>query len=369
MRMRAALILTVIPALVLPGCTVVEKLDRALQTSGGAGPAGPGEAAYGTGLRHKEGDGTPRDDKKAADQFRKAARRGHADAQFRLGLASHTGRGVPQDYGAAFGWYWRAAEQGHVEARFFVGLFYWRGLGVDKDAAEAVGWFKQAVAKGHAGALYQLGIAYAGGDGVERDPVRAVSRFEIAAAMGHPEAAHLAGMAATNGRGTTKNHAWAARWYGKAAERGLARSQYMLGVAFGAGLGLPKDAAQAYFWLTLAADGDAGQVAELRAATLRDAVRSRLPATERTEIERLATAWRATPAARNPRLGDKPTIRFVQYTLHRSGFAPGPADGLFGAKTRKAIRAYQKKRKLRTTGRLSANLLRRLRSEGQENRS
>lgn len=47
-------------------------------------------------------------------------------------------------------------------------------------------------------------------------------------------------------------------------------------------------------------------------------------------------------------------IRLLQKRLHAAGFTPGPIDGIFGPRTRQAIRRFQKANGLRATGRLNA---------------
>ncbi len=50
-------------------------------------------------------------------------------------------------------------------------------------------------------------------------------------------------------------------------------------------------------------------------------------------------------------------VRFVQRRLAMLGYAPGPADGKLGEKTRKAIRLYQADRGMPVTGEVDARLL------------
>jgi hypothetical protein len=58
----------------------------------------------------------------------------------------------------------------------------------------------------------------------------------------------------------------------------------------------------------------------------------------------------------------KDQIKEAQEGLIKAGFYKGEATGVYGRKTRKAIRAYQKANKLPVTGRLSNDLLNRLHS-------
>ena len=50
--------------------------------------------------------------------------------------------------------------------------------------------------------------------------------------------------------------------------------------------------------------------------------------------------------------GDRAEVERVQNALKQMGHDPGPTDGVMGARTREALRAYQKKQGLDATGRL-----------------
>ena len=58
----------------------------------------------------------------------------------------------------------------------------------------------------------------------------------------------------------------------------------------------------------------------------------------------------------------KEQIKEAQQGLAKAGYFKGQPNGVYGRKTRKAIREYQKANKLPVTGRLSDDLLTRLRS-------
>lgn len=47
----------------------------------------------------------------------------------------------------------------------------------------------------------------------------------------------------------------------------------------------------------------------------------------------------------------------VQNALHAAGYEPGPADGIFGEKTRRALQTYQKNNNLPVTGQIDQNTL------------
>jgi len=52
--------------------------------------------------------------------------------------------------------------------------------------------------------------------------------------------------------------------------------------------------------------------------------------------------------------GFNPHVEEIQEILKDAGFEPGPADGLMGAQTRKAIREFQKIKELKPTGRVDS---------------
>jgi peptidoglycan hydrolase-like protein with peptidoglycan-binding domain len=60
----------------------------------------------------------------------------------------------------------------------------------------------------------------------------------------------------------------------------------------------------------------------------------------------------------------KEDIKKVQEALKEKGQDPGPADGVMGAQTQKALRAFQSKNGLKATGRLDAETAKALGVEG-----
>lgn len=54
---------------------------------------------------------------------------------------------------------------------------------------------------------------------------------------------------------------------------------------------------------------------------------------------------------------DEKRIRFVQTRLAKLGFSPGPVDGVFGQKTRDAIKKFESTRKIPVTGEISRALI------------
>lgn len=60
---------------------------------------------------------------------------------------------------------------------------------------------------------------------------------------------------------------------------------------------------------------------------------------------------KAPARARNAAKKSNPEVMTLQAALKKAGEDPGPADGVMGRKTRSALRAFQKKNGLKTTGR------------------
>jgi TPR repeat protein len=101
-------------------------------------------AAYELGDRYGEGDGVPKDARRAVRWHRSAARRGSMEAVNSLGVAHYHGRGVRKDRRAAVAFYRRAAAAGNGVAWHNLGLCYREGEGVARSAAKARECFAKA---------------------------------------------------------------------------------------------------------------------------------------------------------------------------------------------------------------------------------
>ena len=157
-----------------------------------------------------------------------------------------------------------------------------------------------------------------------------------------------------------------------AAEAGDSRSMLALGRRHAQGLGAVQDYVEAHKWLNLAASrGEAAAAAE------RDALAAKMTPQQVAAAQERAAAWRpaqaasgeagrtagaaeaagapeAAPEAPAPDAGPPPprAIREAQALLAALGYAPGPADGIWGRRTGKAWRAF-----LRDAGRPPAEQL------------
>lgn len=271
-------------------------------------------------------------------KLREAALSGDPAAQFEIAIRYMDGRGVPQDYAEAARWYRLAAAQGLAPAQYRLGSMYEKGHGVGRDLAMARMWYQRAAERGNRKAMHNLAVLYA--DGIDGTP-----DFEKAAT-----------------------------WFRQAAEHGLADSQYNLAILYARGMGVAVDLVESFRWFAIAADqGDREALAkrdeiarnldEQQLARARAALDSFTPKPVDPAANVVAEpqgGWGdALPPVRQA-LGARESIATVQSLLSRLGYAPGPADGEMGPRTRDAIRAFQRSVGMPDTGEVSEELIERL---------
>jgi localization factor PodJL len=258
-----------------------------------------------------------------------AANDGNPVAQFQLGLE----RLEAQEFAAAAGLISSAAEQGLPAAQYRMAKLHERGIGVPRDFAEARAWTERAANGGNIKAMHDLAVFYA------------------------------------DGEGGAQSYAAAAEWSKKAADFGVVDSQYNLALLYENGLGISPSQTEALYWYEIAAaNGDASAPGNV--ATLRDA----LPLDQAQEAQRRASNWtKAIPnAAANGDFGpqdwtqaSRAQVQAVQEILNGLGYEAGPADGLVGAGTRTAIRAFQADNGLPTSGTIETSLIETLNAQSQ----
>ena len=304
---------------------------------------------------------------------------GNASAQFILGVMYNNGYGVPQDAAEALRWYRQAAEQGHTGTQLMLGFMYAKGEGVPQDTAEAVRWYRRAAEQGHSDAQFSLGVMYDIGYGVPQDNAEALQWHRRAAEQGHASAQTYLGAMYAKGRGVPQDPMMAVQWFRRSAEQGHALAQFNLGGMYEFGHGVHQDLVQAHKWYNLAASRASSSDPDLRekAVSSRDRIAVRLTPIQLAEAQRLAREWRPrTSTAKPPVHKQRPStsaaptpsapsawaestpdrIANLQRALHRLGYDPGPVDGIPGARTRAAIRAFQADAGLPVTGQVSERL-------------
>jgi len=118
---------------------------------------------------YASGQGTIRDEQKAAELYERAAERGSSAAQYALGTLYADGRGVQKDSRQAIAWYQKAAEQSVPEAASSLAYIYENGAGVPADIEQAIEWY------------YRAGVAYRKA-GRREDAIAVVTHLESLAA-------------------------------------------------------------------------------------------------------------------------------------------------------------------------------------------
>jgi localization factor PodJL len=262
----------------------------------------------------------------------------------------------------------QAAAEGDPRAQYVIALRYAEGQGTPQNLVEAARWFERAASAGLAPAQYRLGTMYERGQGVSKDLGRARSWYQAAAEKGNVKAMHNLAVSLSSRQNGTPDYAAASKWFAEAASHGLADSQFNLGILAEHGLGMSKDPAEAYKWFALAAKaGDA------EAAKRRDAIKLQLDPAVLAEADRAVAAWSAKEAQAEANgvpepdawadVSPTPNIALVgraQSLLNKLGYDAGTPDGLMGARTREAIKSFERKNGLEETGQVTVPLVTKL---------
>jgi localization factor PodJL len=259
----------------------------------------------------------------------------------------------------------QAAAEGDPRAQHAIALRYAQGQGTPQNLTEAARWLERAASAGLAPAQYRLGAMYERGQGVTKDLGRARSWYQAAAEKGNVKAMHNLAVSLSGRESGNPDYALAAKWYGEAASHGLGDSQFNLGVLAEHGLGLPANLPEAYKWFALAAKaGDA------EAAKRRDQIAARLGDPDLAAADKLVAAW--TPKQSRPEANDvvelqewaevssTPNASLVsraQSRLNQLGYDVGTPDGLMGARTREAVKNFERKNGLEETGKVTIPLV------------
>ena len=122
----------------------------------------------------RQGQGAPRDDRKALGWYRKAADAGLPGAEYRLGVLYQSGQGASRSDQTAAGWYAKAAGHGYPSAQVRLGVLYAQGRGVARSDAVALAWFQKAANQGDADGQARLAAMTGDAAGAPRDRFRAM---------------------------------------------------------------------------------------------------------------------------------------------------------------------------------------------------
>lgn len=253
-----------------------------------------------------------------------------------------------------------AAADGNAIARFQLGLERLNAGAL----ADGAALMRRAAEQGVPEAMRRYGLMQARGEGVSADPASGRALVVAAAEAGNVQAMHDAGGLFINADGVTGAEDTAARWFQAGALHGVRDSQFNMALLFQEGFGVAQSSADAYAWFLIAAEAG-----DTDAATRAAAIRRELTPDQRTAAEQAArdfTPRPADPAAQGEytaqpwQAGEQGLIARTQTLLANLGYDPGPADGVMGEQTRRAIVSYQRSAGLQPGGALDARLIARL---------
>ena len=262
-----------------------------------------------------------------------------------------------------------AAKDGDPVALFEIGARYTDGRGVTSDFAEAAKWYQLSADRGFVPAQYRLANLYEKGTGVPRDIATAKRYYEMAANAGNASAMHNLAVLFASGADGAQDYAKAVEWFEKAAEFGISDSQFNLAILYARGNGVKQDLTASYKWFAVAAkEGDKD------AAQKRDEVANAMKPDQLERARAEVDLWKAkelNPDANSANTPDewagkglktasvdmKKAIRNIQAILNKNGFDTGKPDGVMGAKTVTAIKAFQTSIGEQPTGQVSDKLV------------
>ncbi|MEX1060247.1 MAG: peptidoglycan-binding protein, partial [Methyloceanibacter sp.] len=262
----------------------------------------------------------------------------------------------------------QAAAEGDARAQYAIALRYAQGEGTPQNLTEAARWLERAASAGLAPAQYRLAVMYERGQGVAKDLGRARSWYQAAAEKGNVKAMHNLAVSASGREDSGADYELASKWYGEAASYGLADSQFNLGILAEHGLGIPKNLTEAYKWFALAANGG-----DEEAAKRRELVKPQLDPAGLADAERSVDAWAAKEAAPEANEVLEPQewadaspatnaslVTRAQDLLNKLGYDVGVPDGLMGARTREAVKSFERRNGLEETGKVTIPLVTKL---------
>ena len=144
-----------------------------------------------------------------------------------------------------------------------------------------------------------------------------------------------------------------------AANAGDRRSMLALGRLHMRGLGAPQDYIEAHMWFNLAAARG-----EMEAEKERDALAEKMTQQQVATAQERARSWRPVEGERKKTSYSPPAspVREAQELLARLGYKPGPADGLWGARTARAYGKFLRDAGLPGVNKLTPEVMRAMRA-------
>lgn len=148
---------------------------------------GSPDSQYVLGSMYDHGNGVKKDQVKAVEWYRKAAKLGQIEAQSILAVKYENGEGVEKDSTRALKWRLKAAEQGHDASQSLLGSAYYYGIGVRQDHAKGIYWLKKSAEQDNKYAPFTLGAIYEQGDNVLQNKITAKEWYGKSCDNGYQE--------------------------------------------------------------------------------------------------------------------------------------------------------------------------------------
>ncbi len=287
---------------------------------------GNADAQAALGAMYYDGDGFPRDTKKAVEWLEKAVKGGSAEGKALLGvllvfeedvadpkkgvrllreaasapdaeawIAGVLARifyegeiyGVPRDLDECFRWAEKAAEGGDPEGTALLAMLYYFGEGTDEDDEYALELAERAVGEDSALGKAALAWMYYDGVAVDMDLETALALATDAAEEEEASAQGLLAMMYAEGHGVERDAKSAEGWARRAADQGNEFGWFVLGSLYMRGEAVKKDPAMAWAYLDLAAKRSVANADE-RLEELEKTISSR----DKKRAQELQKQWR-----------------------------------------------------------------------------
>ncbi len=198
---------------------------------------------------YARGLGMPRNARKAAEWYAKAAGQGVPEAQFQYALMLLDGNFVSKDTNRAYELMQVAADNGNRLAQFNVAQMILDKHPGFENQKRAVAYYQSAADAGLADAQYAMSQVYASGFGGRKADEKEARRWLLLAARQGFDTAQLdLGTWMVEGRGGERNPKEGFAWLKRAAESGNVAAQNRLAKLYRAGIGTEGDVQEAAAW-------------------------------------------------------------------------------------------------------------------------
>lgn len=248
--------------------------------------SGEDTLCYKLGQMLVNGTGTPKDEKRAAYYFEKAAIVGNAYAQYALGKLLLTGKDIERDVQKAITWLSKSADKENDFAQYALGKIFLKGtdqlpaneekglaylkLSADQENSyaqyelgkyciekteidSALAWLTKSAEQENEFAQYRLGKLYLSGELIPVDTEKALKWLSLSADQGNQFAQYTLGKAYYSGSIGVKDIQKAVRLLEEASNQKNQYAQYMLGKIYWLGEDIKKNMDKAIALLTASA--------------------------------------------------------------------------------------------------------------------